>query len=74
MGTIPAHTFFAIPWGLDTAQAMLSHSSARQTEGHARLDVNELVTGVILRAEKLFEKSVTKLQPERNVGINNLRL
>jgi len=40
--------------GPDTVQAMLSHSSARQTEGHARLDVNEKVTGVILRAEKLF--------------------
>jgi hypothetical protein len=39
---------------------MLSHSSARQTEGYARLDVNEKVTGVILRTEKLFEKSVTK--------------
>jgi integrase len=47
--------------GLDTAQAMLSHSSARQTEGYARLDVNEKVTGVILRAEKLFSKSVTKV-------------
>jgi hypothetical protein len=41
-------------------EAMLSHSSARQTEGYARLDVNEKVTGVILRTEKLFEKSVTK--------------
>ena len=47
--------------GLDTAQAKLSHSSARQTECYARLDVNEKVTGVILRAEKLFEKSVTKV-------------
>jgi integrase len=56
--------------GLDTAQAMLSHSSARQTEGYARLDVNEKVTGVILRAEKLFEKSVTKLQPKCNQGLN----
>lgn len=56
--------------GLDTAQAMLSHSSARQTEGYARLDVNEKVTGVILRAEKLFEKSVTKLQPECNQDQN----
>jgi hypothetical protein len=33
---------------------MLSHSSVRQTESHARLDVNEKVTAVILRAEKLF--------------------
>ena len=48
--------------GLDTAQAMLSHTSARQTEGYARLDVNEKVTGVILHAEKIFEKSVTKLR------------
>lgn len=56
--------------GLDTAQAMLSHSSARQTEGYARLDVNEKVTGVILRAEKLFEKSVTKLQPKCNQDQN----
>ena len=45
---------------LDTAQAMLSHSLARQTEDYARLDVNEKVTGVILRAEKFFERSVTK--------------
>ena len=56
--------------GLDTAQAMLSHSSARQTEGYARLDVNEKVTGVILRAEKLFAKSVTKLQPKCNQSLN----
>jgi integrase len=34
--------------GLDTAQAMLSHFSARQTEGYAKLDVNEKVTGVFL--------------------------
>jgi hypothetical protein len=30
----------------------------------AKLDVNEKVTGVILRGEKLFEKSVTKWQPK----------
>jgi hypothetical protein len=46
--------------GLDTARAMLSHSSASQTEGNARLDVNEKVTGVILLAEKLFAESLTK--------------
>lgn len=56
--------------GLDTAQAMLSHSSARQTEGYAKLDVNEKVTGVILQAEKLFEKSVTRLQPKCNQSLN----
>ena len=60
--------------GLDTAQAMLSHSSARQTEGYARLDVNEKVTGVILRAEKLFAKSVTKLQPKCNQEQNVVNL
>jgi hypothetical protein len=66
--------------GLDTAQAMLSHSLARQTEGYVRLDANEKVTGVILRAEKLFEKSVTKLQPRAKCSefvvsiINKLRL
>lgn len=48
---------------LDIAQAMLSHSSARQTEGYARLDVNDNVTGIVIRAEKLFQKSVTKVQP-----------
>ena len=48
--------------GLDTAQAMLSHSSARQTEGYARLDVNEKVPGFILRAKKLFAESVTELR------------
>lgn len=52
--------------GLDTAQAMLAHSSARQTECYARLDVNEKVTDVILKAEKLLgvqpncNQSVTK--------------
>lgn len=51
--------------GLDTAQAMLAHSSARQTEGYARLDVNEKVTGVILKAEKILA-SVTRLQPKCN--------
>lgn len=60
--------------GLDTAQAMLSHSSARQTEGYAKLDVNEKVTGVILRAEKLFEKSVTKLQPKCNQSVTKHRM
>jgi hypothetical protein len=56
--------------GLGTAQAMLSHSSARQIEGHARLDVNEKVTGAILRAERLFAKSVTKLQSKYNQSSN----
>lgn len=47
-----------------------SGASARQTEGYARLDVKEKVTDVILRAEKLFAKSVTKLQPKCNQGLN----
>ncbi len=38
--------------GLDTAQAMLSHSSARQIEGYALLEVNEKMTGVILKVKK----------------------
>ena len=52
---------------LDTAQAMLSQSSASQTEGDARLDVNEKVTGLILGAEKF-------LQPKCNQRINVVNL
>lgn len=59
-------TFSRKEGGLDIAQSMLSHSSAKQTEGYARLDVNEKVTGIIIRAEKLFERSATKSQPECN--------
>jgi hypothetical protein len=47
--------------GLD-AQAMLTHSTARQTKGYARLDVNEKVTRVILRAKKLFCKKCNQEQ------------
>lgn len=32
--------------------------------------IEEKVTGVILRAEKLFAKSLTKLQPKCNQGLN----
>jgi hypothetical protein len=49
---------------------MLSHSSARQTEGYARVDVNEKVTGIILRAEKLFEKSFLKKNNQEQNGMS----
>jgi integrase len=55
-------TFTRKEGGLDVAQAQLNHSSARQTEVYARLDVNKKVTGVVLRMEKLFEEA----QPQRN--------
>jgi integrase len=55
-------TFTRREAGLDVAQSQLSHSSARQTEVYARLDVNEKVTGVVLKMEKLFEET----QPSRN--------
>ena len=55
-------TFARKEGGLDVAQAQLTHSSARQTEGYAKLDVNKKVTGVVLKMEKLFSVA----QPERN--------
>jgi len=46
--------------GLD-AQAMLTHSTERQTKGYARLDVNEKVTRFILRAKKIFCKKCNQI-------------
>lgn len=60
-------TFTRKESGLDIAQAMLGHTSARQTEGYAKLDVNEGVTSTVIRAEKrFFPNGATKSQPQRN--------
>lgn len=50
--------------GLDVAQAMLAHADARMTEGYAKLDVNKKVTGVVIKAERMFRKNATIVQPE----------
>lgn len=47
-------TFARKEAGLDTAQKMLNHQSARQTETYAKLDADESVAEVILTAEKLL--------------------
>ena len=43
--------------GLDAAQAILRHTSARMSEEYARLDVNEKVSSVVIEASSLFKKS-----------------
>lgn len=53
--------------GLDVAQAMLAHADARMTEGYAKLDVNKKVTGVVIKAEEMFRRNATIVQPD---GIN----
>ncbi len=48
-------TFARQKAGLDTAQKMLNHTSARQTERYARLDADHSVTSVVNMAEKLLK-------------------
>lgn len=48
-------TFARQKAGLDTAQKMLNHTSARQTERYARLDADQSVTSVVNMAEKLLK-------------------
>jgi integrase len=43
--------------GLNAAQAILRHTSARMSEEYARLDVNENVSKVVIEASNLFRKS-----------------
>lgn len=43
--------------GLDAAQAILRHTSARMSEEYARLDVDERVSSVVIEASNLFKKS-----------------
>jgi integrase len=46
--------------GLDAAQAILRHTTARMSEEYARLDVNEKVSNVVIKAEELFKTAATK--------------
>ena len=43
--------------GLDAAQAILRHTTARMTEDYARLDVSERVSSVVIEASNLFKMS-----------------
>lgn len=43
--------------GLDAAQAILRHTTARMSEEYAKLDVNERVNNVVIQASDLFRKS-----------------
>lgn len=43
--------------GLDAAQAILRHTTARMSEEYARLDVDEKVSNVVIQASDLFKKS-----------------
>lgn len=61
-----ASTFARKEEGLDVAQAMLAHADARMTEGYAKLDVNEKVTGVVIKAEQMFKRGATIVQPNDN--------
>lgn len=43
--------------GLDATQALLRHTTARMTEGYAKLDVNEKVSKVVIDAAEIFNKA-----------------
>lgn len=43
--------------GLDAAQAILRHTTARMSEEYARLDVSDKVSNVVIEASNLFRKS-----------------
>lgn len=43
--------------GLDAAQAILRHTTARMSEEYAKLDVDERVSNVVIQASELFKKS-----------------
>lgn len=43
--------------GLDAAQAILRHTTARMSEEYARLDINDKVSAVVIEASNLFRKS-----------------
>jgi integrase len=43
--------------GLDAAQAILRHTTARMSEEYARLDVDERVSSVVIQASDLFKKT-----------------
>lgn len=46
--------------GLDAAQAILRHTSARMSEEYAKLDVDERVSNVVIQASDLFKQSQKK--------------
>lgn len=43
--------------GLDAAQAILRHTTARMSEEYAKLDVDEKVSNVVIQASNLFKKT-----------------
>lgn len=43
--------------GLDAAQAILRHTTARMSEEYAKLDVDERVSNVVIQASDLFKRS-----------------
>jgi integrase len=53
--------------GLDAAQAILRHTTARMSEEYARLDVNEKVSKVVIQAEELFRAAATKSQARATI-------
>lgn len=54
--------------GREVAQAMLNHVDSRQTEHYAQLKANKKVAGVVIKAENLFRKFNSGVQPACNQG------